>query len=199
MADTASAPARPAAGKREAILGAALRLVARSGLHNTPMSAIAREAGVATGTSYVYFEGKEALINALYLELVADRDREATGAVDPTLPPREQLWRAWSRFARWHLDHRDASNFIQQCEASAILTDETRARQAEARAAGVESFVAGVRGGLLRDLPVEVFFALFAGPILVLAHLQDKQEIEVGDEVLRLTFDGVCRSVLAAG
>src|SRR6476661_6120071 len=62
--------------KREAILAAALRLIARLGLHAAPMSAVAREAGVAAGTLYLYFPSKEAMINALYLEL--HRDREVT-------------------------------------------------------------------------------------------------------------------------
>ena len=64
------APTRAGADKRETILAAALRLIARLGLHNTPMSAVAREAGVAAGTLYLYFPSKEAMINALYLDVL---------------------------------------------------------------------------------------------------------------------------------
>jgi AcrR family transcriptional regulator len=197
MTTTAIPLSRPAGAKREAILEAALRLIARTGLHNTPMSAIAREAGVAAGTPYLYFASKEELINALYLEVAEGRDREVLTAVDVALPAREQLWRSWQRFASWHLEHRDASNFIHQCESSAILTGETRARYLALREHGLESFSAGVRAGQLRDLPIEVFYSLFAGPVFVLAHMRDKQEIEVSEEILRLTFEGVARGVLA--
>src|SRR3954464_4238399 len=121
MAATASALVTPIsdrqADKRQAIRAAAIRLIARSGLHNTPMSAIAREAGVAAGTIYVYFESKEELINALYLETVRDQLQAIPQDIDARLSSREQLWSAWSGLARWHLDHRDASNFVQQCEA----------------------------------------------------------------------------------
>src|SRR5215213_8038804 len=65
--------------KREAILTAALRLIARLGLHAAPMSAVAREAGVAAGTLYLYFPSKEAMINALYLDLLEDRARSMRG------------------------------------------------------------------------------------------------------------------------
>ena len=194
---TSTLLSRPAGAKREAILDAALRLIARTGLHNTPMSAIAREAGVAAGTPYLYFASKEELINALYLEVVEERDREVVASAGEGLPVREQLWRAWSVFARWHLEHRAAANFIDQCEASAILTEETRARYVEMRERGLEHFLAGVRAGHLRDLPIEVFYALFAGPVFVLAHMRDKDEIEVSEELLRLTFEGVARGVLA--
>ena len=67
--------------KREAILAAALRLIARLGLHAAPMSAVAREAGVAAGTLYLYFPSKEAMINALYLEVLEDRDRSMLAEV----------------------------------------------------------------------------------------------------------------------
>jgi AcrR family transcriptional regulator len=189
--------------KREAILAAALRLIARSGLHDTPMSAVAREAGVAAGTLYLYFPSKEAMINVLYLELVQDRYRAMVpdGSPLPASPGDEQrlLWEAWHGLARWHLDHPDGSSVIQQCEASGILTPETRDTALREQADGFTSFDEAVAEGRLRDLPRPLFYALFAGPILVLAQLRDSGEIEVSDEVLRATFAGVCRSVLPAG
>jgi AcrR family transcriptional regulator len=197
MTDTLTDPGRPGVSKADAIRAATLRLVARRGLHDTPISAIAREAGVAVGTAYLYFESKEALINALYLELVGDRDRAGSDGAGPELPPRERLWRAWSSYARWHLENRDASNFIQQCEASGILAEETRAREVEMHAAGVASFAEAVRRRLLRDVPLQVFYALFMGPVLVLARMQERREIEITEEILRLTFDGVARAVLS--
>jgi TetR/AcrR family transcriptional regulator, repressor of fatR-cypB operon len=184
------------ADKRGAILSAALRLIARSGLHNTPMSAIARDAGVAAGTLYIYFRSKEELINGLYLELVRDRMEAITRAHAPDLPVSEQLWRAWSSFAHWHLEHRDASNFIQQCESSGILSEETLALRSDLELSGRENYAAAVDEGLIREMPIQVFHALFSGPILVLAQLRDKQEIDVDDQVLKLTFDGVRRSLL---
>jgi TetR/AcrR family transcriptional regulator, repressor of fatR-cypB operon len=186
------------ADKRQAILGAALRRIARSGLHNTPMSAIAREAGVAAGTLYIYFRSKEELINALYLELIVDRMAAISRAVDVGLPVTEQLWRAWSTLARWHLTHPDASSFMHQCEGSAILTGETRAAQAQLEASGREEYERGVREGRIRQMPLQVFHALFSGPILELAHMRDRGQIEIDERVLRVTFEGVRRSLLAS-
>lgn len=195
MPHTVGRSSRPRASKREAILAATLRLVARTGLHNTPISAIAREAGVAVGTTYLYFESKEALINALYSELIEARERAVAVDEEPGLATMEQLWRVWSRYARWHLEERDAANFIQQCEASGILSEETLARERDRRAEGVVSFEQAVRQGVLRDLPIQVFYAHFAGPFLVLAQVQEKQEIEITEEILRQTFEGVARAV----
>jgi TetR/AcrR family transcriptional regulator, repressor of fatR-cypB operon len=195
---TIIAPGRPAGQKREVILAAALRLIPRTGLHNTPMSAIAREAGVATGTPYLYFESKEALINALYLDLVQTRPRPTDSDLAPAASPREALWAFWSRHARWYLENPDAANLIQQCEASGILTAETLAALDRAEAEGRLMYSQAVKDGFFRDLPIEVFAVLFFGPVTTLAELRAKGRVEVTEELLRTTFEGVCRAVMPA-
>jgi AcrR family transcriptional regulator len=204
MTETATtrppASTRAGADKRQALLDAARRLIARSGLHNTPTSAVAREAGVAAGTLYLYFPSKEALINALYLELVAEQARAAApdGAPPDDADPRALLWHSWHGLARWHLDHPDASNVIHQCRASGILSPETRDAEQRARVDGLTRFEQAIALGVLRDLPSQVFWALYVGPIFVLVESRVSREIEVTDDVLRATFEGVCRSVLPA-
>jgi AcrR family transcriptional regulator len=191
---------RAATDKRESILAAAVHLIARLGLHATPMSAVAKRAGVAAGTLYLYFPSKEAMINALYLEVLEGRDRsmaaDAEGARREGAVGRAGLWAFWHGLARWHLDHPDASSFLLQCKSSAILTDETREAERRMNAEGLASFEHAVAAGRLRDLPIQVFWALVAGPIFLLAQMRDGGEIEITDDVLRVTFDGVCRSVL---
>ncbi|MDB4882738.1 MAG: regulatory protein TetR [Gemmatimonadetes bacterium] len=188
----------PASDKREAILAAALRVIARMGLHDSAMSAIAREAGVAAGTLYLYFDGKDAMINALFLELVADQIRALDQGRADTTDAREGLWQAWHALARWHLEHPDASSVLHQCQTSAILTRETRDAQQRLNADNFAHFDDAVARGAIRDLSRPVFYALFAGPILALVQLREQGELDVTEEVLRIAFDGVCRSVLPA-
>jgi AcrR family transcriptional regulator len=51
--------------RRQQLLDAALRCFSRNGFHNTTMADIAREAGVAPGTFYLYFSTKDDVIAAL--------------------------------------------------------------------------------------------------------------------------------------
>jgi AcrR family transcriptional regulator len=53
------------AARREQILGATLRCVAREGFHKTTMAAVIRESGLSAGAVYLYFKGKEDLIRAI--------------------------------------------------------------------------------------------------------------------------------------
>src|SRR5690348_11626096 len=70
MARTAAARQVAADGKREAILAAALELFGRYGYRRTSIDDIARQAGIAKGTVYLYVENKEALFRTLSQSLL---------------------------------------------------------------------------------------------------------------------------------
>ena len=64
---TSSKPRRERSGdKRERILDAAVRVFARKGFHATRVSEVAKAAGVADGTIYLYFDSKDALLVSLF-------------------------------------------------------------------------------------------------------------------------------------
>ncbi|MBC7104342.1 MAG: TetR/AcrR family transcriptional regulator, partial [Firmicutes bacterium] len=73
--------------KYQAILEAAIRVMAEYGYHNTQVARIAREAGVAEGTIYLYFKNKEDLLLSIFREKMAEftaRVRaELAGQPDP--------------------------------------------------------------------------------------------------------------------
>jgi TetR/AcrR family transcriptional regulator, fatty acid metabolism regulator protein len=52
--------------KRERILDAAVRVFARKGFHATRVSEVAKAAGVADGTIYLYFDSKDQLLVSLF-------------------------------------------------------------------------------------------------------------------------------------
>ncbi len=70
-------------GKRERILQAAISVFAERGFYNAKMEDIARAAGVAVGTTYLYFENKDDLMISIFEEEMAPiikRMREAMAA-----------------------------------------------------------------------------------------------------------------------
>ncbi len=56
--------------KYEAILRAAVKVIGQAGYHNAPISKIAREAGVADGTVYLYFKNKEDILISILRETI---------------------------------------------------------------------------------------------------------------------------------
>jgi len=88
------------AGKREAILRAAIRVFAHNGYFNSKVADIAREAGVADGTVYLYFKSKEEILHSIFDrsmgEAIADGRKQLEGVSDA----REKL----RRIALLHLE-----------------------------------------------------------------------------------------------
>jgi TetR/AcrR family fatty acid metabolism transcriptional regulator len=64
-------------GKREKILEAAVRVFARKGYFNARVADIARRAGVADGTIYLYFRNKEDLLVSLFDDVMARHIEQA--------------------------------------------------------------------------------------------------------------------------
>ena len=64
MPKVSDAPATK--GKEARILAAAVRVFAQHGYHGSSMAVVAREAGVATGTTYLYFDRKQDLLVTLF-------------------------------------------------------------------------------------------------------------------------------------
>ena len=60
------------ADKPQAIIDAAIRVFARNGYYNSRVSDIAREAGIASGTIYLYFRTKDEILVTLFRERMAD-------------------------------------------------------------------------------------------------------------------------------
>lgn len=61
---------RKSGDKRDRILRAAVKVFAKSGFHATRVSEIAKAAGVADGTIYLYFKSKEELLFSLFEDRV---------------------------------------------------------------------------------------------------------------------------------
>src|SRR5260370_31089584 len=57
--------------KSQNIIEAAVRVFARKGYYNSRVSDIAREAGIAAGTIYLYFKTKEDILITLFREKMA--------------------------------------------------------------------------------------------------------------------------------
>ncbi len=56
--------------KHHDIIDAAVKTFARTGYHRTRVADIAREAGIADGTVYIYFENKEDILVSLFQDLM---------------------------------------------------------------------------------------------------------------------------------
>jgi TetR/AcrR family fatty acid metabolism transcriptional regulator len=87
------------ADKRERILTAATRTFARHGFFNAQVADVARAAGVAAGTVYLYFRGKDDLLISIFERTMRAAIADGRAAIEG-LDPESRL----RRIARLHLE-----------------------------------------------------------------------------------------------
>src|SRR3989475_5059777 len=92
--------ARASAPKRDAILRAATDVFASRGFFNAQVADVARAAGVAAGTVYLYFRSKDDLLVSIFDRTMREWIEEGRASVAPLKDPIEQL----RAIARVHLD-----------------------------------------------------------------------------------------------
>lgn len=145
--------------KRSAILAAAIRVIAAQGL-SVPTAVIAKEAGVANGSLFNYFETKAELFNQLYLEL----KREVVAASLDGLPTganaKRQAFHLWSRWSNWGASSPAKRKALAQLVLSEEITPASRAAAQQASAAIAALLKTISAGGPLRDQPLPFIFAV---------------------------------------
>jgi TetR/AcrR family transcriptional regulator, fatty acid metabolism regulator protein len=92
-------PDSPLANKRDALLRAAIDVFAERGFFNAQVADVARAAGVAAGTVYLYFRSKDDILIQLFERTMREAFAEARDAVAGVRDPAERL----RLFARLHL------------------------------------------------------------------------------------------------
>jgi len=98
-ATTRRTVSRPAIEKRDAILQAATRVFARRGYFQSQVADVARAAGVAAGTVYLYFRSKDELLVSIFERTMRDAMAEGRAALTHVASPVERL----RRIAQLHL------------------------------------------------------------------------------------------------
>ena len=111
--------------KRQAILEAATRTIVKQGL-GTPTAGIAKEAGVANGSLFTYFETKTDLFNQLYLNLKADMAGAAMCDLRESHELRKQFQHVWQNWIGWALAAPEKRRALAQLDVSDEITRETR-------------------------------------------------------------------------
>lgn len=164
---------------RAAAVRTALRtLVARHGFHGASMSAVAAEAGVATGTAYVHYASKDDLVYATYLEVKQDLGAAAIGHVDARASAErrfEQLWRGVHR----HLtSDPDRARFLLQVDTSPYASTAHRMVLERGDDPIMREATTPDLMAQLAPLPLEILYDLGIGPAVRLAATAPSQTLD---------------------
>jgi AcrR family transcriptional regulator len=166
-------------------------LVARHGFHGASMSAVAKAAGVATGTTYTHYASKDELVLAAYLETKADLGAAATAGIDPNAEPADRFRAIWLATYRHMAANKDAALFLLQVDSSPYRSDAHAAALENSGDPLLEQAATPDIARRLLPLPPEVLYELGLAPAVRLA----VRATELSDEELAAAADACWRAV----
>ena len=155
-------------GKQEEIMVAAAEVIAERGFHGSPMAMIAKKAGVASGTIYVYFKSKEELIEALFQQMdLSFREVLQEGyPADKSFKERFMYtgMTIMDYFASRPLDFR----YLQQFHNSPYGAAKRREKMSRFDSPDLirELFEEGIKQGALKDMPLIIMLSTVFGAMV---------------------------------
>jgi len=175
---------RNTSDKRTAILDATLDLISERGFHNTPMSLIAKTAGVSTGIVYHYFSGKEELINNLYKKIKLETIQAMLADYSEDLSLNERFLDIWYNFVHYSLNFPTKGMFLEQFENSPYVYH-VEEDFTQAIAPFFNLFQQGVDERVFIPLPPVVLFDLSFAPAASLVKRHIAGLVALDDELMR--------------
>lgn len=187
--------------KREAILKAAIELIAEHGFHGAPTARIAEKAGVGTGTIYRYFENKDDLIHALYKDFEAKIKGLMLSGYDKDQPIRVRFIHLGIGLLRYFINNPNEYRFLEQfiyspygiaCRRDKLFGDNPCHTETDLFK---ELFSEGITQQVIRDMPIAVLFSLFFAPILSVSRDHILGFVELDDTLIGCIIESCWNAV----
>lgn len=177
--------------KREAVMRAALELVAEHGFHGSPMALIAERAGVAAGTIYRFFDSKDALIKEIYASLEGDILAAVTEDYPAGQPVRERFLHIGRKVVGYFIRSPLHFRFLEQFHNSPYGVACRREKVFGRKGRNIigELLEEARRQGAVKDLPPAILMALTFGPLADICRDHILEFIALDDRLIELTVE----------
>lgn len=185
--------------KEQLILDTALSVINRTGLAGLKMSDLAKEAGVATGTVYIYFEDKSALIQRLYTYLLRKSLSDLNAGIEEADPLRVKIQKITRNYLDDNLKYPEYTAFFEQYFRSPyfVETEAIRAEENTMMQPIHELVVQGQQQTIIKEADPDLLVTLVCGMLNELAKQAHFTQQPISEHDWELTFsviwDGVKR------
>lgn len=178
--------------KKKAIFESTLDLIVEHGFHGTPMSLVAKTAGVAAGTIYHYFESKDELIVALY-DYTKSRVVEVIDkAISGNITHKERFLNIWRRLFEFYSRNIKVLDFYEQY----VNSPYNRTKRPDFfRGQLFDFFQEGIDHKLIKPVRPEILIVITMNSIITSAKLNNANTIPMSDQdihqILNIMWDGI--------
>lgn len=173
--------------KKRAIFESTLHLVREHGFHGTPMSLVAKTAGVAAGTIYHYFNGKDELICDLYHYNRRRLIQVVNDAVTEGGSTRTKFYRICRSLFTFYSNHPNVLVFFEQF-VNSPYREQVQSKNVDSRP--LDEFLSdAVRQGVLKNYPTRIFMSTMMCTVVSAAKFSLSEEMRPTPEEFEQTID----------
>ncbi len=188
--------------KIEAIFNATLKLSGSYGLAGLTMNKIAKEAKIAHGTLYVYFENKEVLLNELYKNIHKHGSFSKMGGI-ANLSLKEQLRFLWESSLKYRLNNPYIFTFASQFIISSFISPESQKLQNQFDGYFYKTIGKGKKEGIFKPVSDQILIAIIYGFIhelsVQLRRHNTKPTKKIIEDSFAVCWDAICIAAPAYG
>lgn len=171
-------------------LNSALKLFVANGVMNTSTAEIAKEAGTAAGTLFLYFPTKQALLNELVLKIGKEQSDHINHLLKPSLSARETFYTIWYGTAHWFLENMDAYHYIQQVRDSGMISDAAVQESAKFFGYYYDAIQKGLVEGSIKPYPIGLIGDfLYQDIVAVMNHIKMQPDSGRREEIILQGFE----------
>src|SRR5690606_34451085 len=183
--------------KKTIILECTLELVREHGIHGFPISEVAKKGAIAVGTIYHYFEGKDQLIQELYLYVVELIYQTAIKEDDPLKPLQERYFVFWTNLLNLYQAKPSILTFFELYNISSYRFENSGEKKSKFYEWLFAFFDEGLKSGELRSIDKEILAVLVLGNMHTSArvkmnhsHRARGSNLDLG-EIAKVIWEGI--------
>jgi len=161
--------------KKAQFMRTALSLFVAQGVQNTSTAEIARDAGTAAGTLFIYFPTKQDLIHALILQIGRQQSEYIKSLLVQPMPARETFQAIWHGSITWFLENMEAYQYVQQVRDSGIIAAEVVMESEKYFEYYYQAIQKGLEEQSIRPYPLELIGGMLYQDIVAIMNLISRQ------------------------
>jgi len=183
--------------KKKCIIQSALELIQANGFHASPVSLVAKNAGVAAGTIYTYFENKDALIHGIYEYVVEEITKHVSERDDPLLDFKDRFYNYWKNLTEFYELNPSIHGFYDQFIKSPFNSDVIQSKPNVWHDFACKFFESGIKQGRIKALNPVVLSVLVNSNVNSIVRIKQNFRKKLSrdntelDEIAHLIWDGI--------
>lgn len=171
--------------KKQRILLTMLELSAENGLNATPISKVAKEANVAVGTIYHYYDTKEDIVKELYTMVVQDLARMLVLNRDTNASFKEQYKQIWLNFYNYFIANPSAFYFMDIVAIPPIIDSEEVDKNMVHYTDFKDFFLQGIKEKQLKNVELKLLMQIGFWNLITISRIRLRQELIMDDQQIK--------------